>query len=185
MAPKAPEPKSSFAALFDERVREVLTAEEERARVGELAYDYYKRSFGCSQSMFQAFQDVLEIRDDFLFRAVGGLQGGGGCGLTCGALTMGYMLINARVGRASIDQGLEAILPALGPCHELTLWFKPMFKSTVCSEISGVNWFDLNEVANHYFGPRGPETIEKCAVLTGTTAAKVAEILSQLQGGTL
>ena len=180
MAPKVPEPKSSFAALFDERVREVLGSEDERARVGELAYDYYKRCFGCAQSMFQAFQDVLEIRDDFWFRAMGGLQGGGGCGLTCGALTMGYVLINARVGRASIDQGLEAILPAFGPCHQLTLWFKPMFKSTVCSEISGVNWFDLKEVANHYFGPKGPESIEKCARLTGATASKVAEILSQL-----
>jgi hypothetical protein len=180
MTPKAPEPKSSFAALFDERVKEVLSSEDERARVGELAYDYYKRCFGCSQSMFQAFQDVLEIRDDFWFKAMGGLQGGGGCGLTCGALTVGFVLINARVGRASIDQGLEAILPAFGPCHELALWFKPMFHSTVCSEISGVNWFDLNEVANHYLGPRGSETIEKCATLTGTTANKVAEILSRL-----
>ncbi len=180
MASKVSEPGSSFAALFDERVKEILSSEEERARVGELAYEYYKRSFGCSQSMFQAFQDVLEIRDDFWFRAMGGLQGGGGCGLTCGALTMGFVLINARVGRASIDQGLEAILPAFGPCHQLALWFKPMFKSTVCSEITGVNWFDMNDVANHYFGPKGPETIEKCAMLTGTTATKVAEILSQL-----
>lgn len=110
MAPKAPEPRSSFAVLFDRRVKEVLGSEAERARVGDLAYEYYKKSFGCSQ---------------------------------------------------------------------------PMFKSTVCSEISGVNWFDLNEVAHHYFGPRGPETIEKCAGLTGTTAAKVAEIPSQLQGGAL
>jgi Putative redox-active protein (C_GCAxxG_C_C) len=180
MAPKAPEPRGSFAALFDERVKEVLSSEDERARVGELAYEYYKKCFGCSQSMFQAFQDVLEIRDDFWFKAMGGLQGGGGCGLTCGALAMGFVLINAKVGRASIDQGLEAILPAFGPCHELTLWFKPMFKSNVCSEITGVNWFDLNDVSNHYFGPRGPETIEKCATLTGTTASKVAEILSRL-----
>jgi hypothetical protein len=180
MAPKASEPGSSFAALFDERVKEILSSEDERARVGELAYNYYKKCFGCSQSMFQAFQDVLEIRDDFWFRAMGGLQGGGGCGLTCGALTMGFVLINAKVGRSSIDQGLEAILPAFGPCHELALWFKPMFHSTVCSEISGVNWFDLKDVTNHYLGPRGPETIEKCATLTGTTASKVAEVLSRL-----
>jgi hypothetical protein len=180
MASKAPDPKYNFSALFDERVKEILTSEDERERLGELAYDYYKRRFGCAQSMFQAFQDVLEIRDDFWFRAMGGLQGGGGCGLTCGALTMGFVLINAKVGRSSIDQGLQAILPAFGPCHELTQWFKPMFKSTACSEISGVNWFDLNEVANHYLGPKGPESIEKCARLTGATANKVAEILVRL-----
>ena len=180
MALKRPDSRHNFSALFDERVKEILTSEDERERLGELAYDYYKRRFGCAQSMLQSFQDVLDIRDDFWFKAMGGLQGGGGCGLTCGALTMGFVLINARVGRSSIDQGLDAILPAFGPCHELALWFKPMFKSTVCSEISGVNWFDLNDVANHYLGPKGPESIEKCARLTGGTANKVSEMLSQL-----
>ena len=172
--------KADFAELFEKRSKEVLASEANRARVGQLAYENYKKCFGCSQSMLQAFQDVLEIRDDFWFKALGGLQGGGGCGLTCGALSMGFVLINARVGRTSIDQGLEAILPPLEPCHQLALWFKPMFKSTVCSEITGVNWFDINDVANHYLGPRGPETIEKCATLTGTTANKVAEILAGL-----
>jgi hypothetical protein len=172
--------KADFAELFDKRAKDVLSLEANRAKVGELAYDNYKKCFGCAQSMFQAFQDVLEIRDDFWFKAMGGLQGGGNCGLTCGALTTGFVLINARVGRARIDQGLEAILPAFEPSHQLALWFKPMFKSTVCSEITGVNWFDTNEVVNHYLGPKGPETIEKCATLTGTTASKVAEILARL-----
>ena len=171
---------ADFAEFFDKRAKEVFTSEANRARVGELAYENYKKCFGCAQSMFQAFQEVLEIRDDFWFKAIGGLQGGGSCGLTCGALTTGFVLISARVGRARIDQGLEAVLPAFEPSHRLTLWFKPMFKSTVCSEITGVNWFDMNDVVNHYFGPKGPETIEKCATLTGTTASKVAEILSQL-----
>jgi Putative redox-active protein (C_GCAxxG_C_C) len=172
--------RAGFAEVFDKRTKEVFASESNRIRVGELAYEYYRKSFGCSQSLLQAFQDVLEIRDDFWFRAMGGLQGGGGCGLTCGALEVGFVLINAKVGRASIDQGLEAILPPLEPCHQLTLWFKPMFKSTVCSEITGVDWFDLNDIVNHYLGPRGPETIEKCATLTGTTATRVAEILAGL-----
>ncbi|RPJ58954.1 MAG: hypothetical protein EHM12_07370 [Dehalococcoidia bacterium] len=180
MAPKVPESKYNFAALYDERIKEILTSEDERERLGELAYEYYKKSFGCSQSIFQAFQDVLEIRDEFWFKAMGGLQGGGGCGLTCGALTMGFVLINAKVGRSSINQGLEAILPAFGPCHELAQWFKSMFKSNACSEITGLNWFDLSEVAAHYMSPKGQESIEKCARLTGSTASKVAEILSKL-----
>ena len=172
--------KADFAELFDKRAKDILSLEANRARVGQLAYDNYKKCFGCAQSMFHAFQDVLEIRDDFWFKAIGGLQGGGNCGLTCGALSTGFVLINARVGRARIDQGIEAIFPAFSPSHQLALWFKPMFKSTVCSEITGVNWFDTDEVVNHYLGPKGPETIEKCATLTGTTASKVAEILSQL-----
>jgi hypothetical protein len=169
MTSDASRARADFAELFDKRTKDVFSLEANRTKVGELAYENYKKCFGCAQSMFQAFQDVLEIRDDFWFKAMGGLQGGGGCGLTCGALAMGFVLINARVGRASIDQGLEAILPALEPCHQLTLWFKPMFKSTVCSEITGVNWFDMNDVVNHYLGPK-----------TGTTANKVAEILAGL-----
>ena len=100
--------------------------------------------------------------------------------MTCGALLTGFVLISARVGRNNIEDGLAAILPAFEPSHRLFNWFKPMYKSTVCSEITGVNWFDLNEVAEHYLSPRGMETVEKCARLTGGTATKVAEILSQL-----
>ena len=176
----AAEPGAEFAKLFGERTREVLSSEVNRERLAELAYQNYLKSFGCSQSLFHAFQEVLGIKDDFWFKALGGLQGGGSSGLTCGALVTGFILIGARVGRHSIEEGFEGILPAFEPSQKLTLWFMPMFKSTVCSEITGVNWFDMNEVATHYFGPRGPETIEKCARLTGTTAHKVAEILSQL-----
>lgn len=72
------------------------------------------------------------------------------------------------------------MLPAFPPCQELTNWFKPMYKSTVCSEITGINWFDMNEVVNHFLGPEAMEAHEKCARLTGGTAYKVVEILSQL-----
>lgn len=166
--------------MFAQRCRELLTSETNRQRLAEITYQNYLKSFGCSQSMLQSFQQVLGLRDDFWFKAVGGLQGGGSCGLTCGALITGFLLIGGRVGRDTIDEGFEGIVRAFEPSQRLTLWFKPMFKSTVCSEITGVNWFDLNEVAGHYFGPRGPETIEKCARLTSTTALKVAEILCEL-----
>ena len=174
------ESNADFIREFEKRTREVFASEANRERVGELAYNNYKTYFGCAQSMLHAFWEVLDFKGDFWFKAMGGLQGGGGCGLTCGALSMGFVLINARVGRSKIEDGLLAILPAFEPCHKLTNWFKPMYKSTVCSEITGVNWFDMNEVAVHYMSPKGLESIEKCARLTGGTATKVAEMLSQL-----
>lgn len=174
------EPNADFIKEFERRTREVFASEANRERVGELAYNSYLSSFGCSQSMLHAYMDVLDFKDDFWFRAMGGLQGGGGCGLTCGALSMGFVLINAKVGRRKIDEGLLAILPAFRPTQQLTNWFKAMFKSTACSEITGLNWFDLSEVATHYMSPKGAETREKCARLTGTTSTKVAEILSHL-----
>ena len=141
----ASEASADFAKLFGERTRDVFSSEANRERAAELAYQNYLKSFGCSQSMFHAFEEVLEIRDDFWFKALGGLQGGGSCGLTCGALLTGFILIGARVGRNNIEEGFEGILPAFEPSQNLALWFKPMFKSTVCSEITGVNWFDMND----------------------------------------
>jgi hypothetical protein len=180
MARKKSTSRTDFIKVFEEKTREIFGLEANRERVAELAYNNYQKCFGCSQSMLHAFQEVLGFKDDFWFKALGGLQGGGSCGLTCGALLTGFVLISGRLGRNNIDEGLEGILPVFEPSQRLTLWFKPMFKSTVCSEITGVNWFDMNEVAAHYLGPRGQETIEKCARLTGGTAQKVAEILSQL-----
>jgi len=180
MAREKSRPRQDFAKVFEEKTREIFSIEANRERVADLAYNNYKKSFGCSQSMLHAFQEVLGFKDDFWFKALGGLQGGGSCGLTCGALVTGFILIGARVGRGNIDEGLAGILPAFEPSQRLTNWFKPMYKSTVCSEITGVNWFDMNEVVGHYLGPRGTETVEKCARLTGGTAYKVAEILSQL-----
>ncbi len=174
------EESTDFVKVFEEKTRELFSLEANRARVGDLAYSNYKKSFGCSQSMLHAFQEVLGFKDDFWFKALGGLQGGGSCGLTCGALVTGFILISARVGRNNIEEGLEAILPNFEPSHRLTNWFKPMYKSTACSEITGVNWFDMNDVVAHYLGPQGMDTVEKCARITGGTAYKVAEMLSQL-----
>lgn len=180
MAEEESKARTDFAEVFEEKTREIFSSEANRQRVADLAYSNYKKSFGCSQSMLHAFQEVLGFKDDFWFKALGALQGGGSSGLTCGALVTGFILIGARVGRNNIDEGLEAILPAFEPSQRLTNWFKPMYKSTVCSEITGINWFDMNEVVAHYLGPRGMDTVEKCARLTGGTAHKVAEILSQL-----
>jgi len=173
-------PNADFIKEFEKRTREVFASEANRDKVGELAYNNYKTYFGCAQSMLHAFMEVLDFKDDFWFKAMGGLQGGGGCGLTCGALSTGFVLLNARIGRSKIEDGILAILPSFGPTHQLTNWFKPMFKSTVCSEITGVNWLDMNEVVAHYMSPKGLESIEKCARLTGVTSSKVAEMLSQL-----
>ena len=169
-----------FINVFQIKTKEIFSLDTNQEMVGDLAYNNYKKHFGCSQSMLHAFQEVLEFKDDFWFKALGALQGGGSCGLTCGALVTGLILIGAVVGRDNIEDGFKGILPAMKPSRELTNWFKLMWKSTVCSEISGVNWFDMNEIIEHYTSPRGTDSIEQCAKLTGGTAYKVAEILSQL-----
>lgn len=171
---------TDFAKVFEEKTREILTSEANRERVAELAYDNFMKSFGCSQSILHAYQEVLGFEDNFWFKALGALQGGGFSGLACGALATGLILIGGRVGRNKLEEGMGGMLPAFGPCQELAQWFKPMYKSTLCSEITGVNWFDMNEVTAHFIGPESAEAHEKCARIAGGTALKIAEILSQL-----
>ncbi|MCX6007038.1 MAG: C-GCAxxG-C-C family protein [Chloroflexi bacterium] len=170
----------NFAELYNQRVKEVFCSEANRELVGEKAYDNFKKYYGCSQSMLQAFTDVLELRDDFWFRALGGLQGGGGCGLTCGALNLGFILISAKTGRKKIEDGFEGIMPMIDPCHQLAQWFKLQYKSRVCSEISGYDWFDVDEVVRQHLTDKGRERLENCARITSGTAFMVAEILNEI-----
>lgn len=163
---------ADFARVFEQKTREILTSEANRERVAELAYHNFVKSFGCSQSILQAYQEVLGFEDSFWFKALGTLQGGGFSGLTCGALTTGLILIGGRMGRNRLEEGMGAMLPAFGPCQELAQWFKPMYKSTLCSEITGVNWFDIHEVAARFLGPDSAEAHEKCARIAGGDSAQ-------------
>lgn len=171
---------SSFGEMYNQRVKEIFSVPENWERVGELATNNFRKYYGCSQSIVQAFMDVMGLKDEFWFRAMGGLQGGGGCGLTCGALNVGFILISARVGRRRLQDGFNGLMPMMEPCHKLAEWFKLQYKSRTCSEISGYDWFDIAEVIAQHITPKGKERLENCARLAGGTAYKTAEILSKL-----
>jgi hypothetical protein len=148
---------ANFAELFDQRIAEVLVSEDNRRLVGELAYSNFKKYGGCAQSIMQAFMDVLGLRDDFLFQAFGGLHGGGRSGFTCGALNAGFMLFSLILGRNKLE-----------------------YKSTVCSEITGYDWFGLADLVTQHPSPTEKDRRENCARLTGGTAYKIAEILNEI-----
>jgi hypothetical protein len=170
----------NFSELFDRRITDLLGSEDNRELIGQKAYENFKQHYGCSQSLMRAFMDVLGLQDEFLFRAVGGLQGGGGCGLTCGALNTGFMLIGARSGRKKIEDGFDGLMPMMEPSHRLAQWFKLQYKSTVCAEISGYDWFNTAELLAQHLSAKGKERSENCARLTSGTAYKLAEILYEL-----
>lgn len=170
-----------FVESYALKTRQILGIEENRARVANSAYSYFKRYHGCAQSMMQAFVDVLELRDASCFKALGGLQGGGGCGLTCGALNTGFVLLSLKIGRGRIEEGMSGMLPVMESCQRLAKWFKLQYKSTVCSEISGCDWFNVQEVIRFGGTAKGKERFENCAILTGGTAYRVAEMLGEFQ----
>jgi hypothetical protein len=168
--------------LFNQKIKEVLSTEDNRRLVGELAYSHFNKYGGCTQSIMQAFTDVLGLRNDPCFQALGGLHGGGKCGLTCGALNAGFMLFSLSLGREKIDaiETDEDKKLMMQSCHKLAQWFKGEYKSTVCSEITGYDWLNLTEVVTQHPAPTEKDRKENCARLTSGTAYKISEILNEI-----
>lgn len=168
--------------LFNQKIKEVLSTKDNQKLVGELAYSYFNKYGGCTQSIMQAFTDVLGLRNDPCFQALGGLHGGGRCGLTCGALNAGFILLSLALGREKIDaaENDEAKKLMMKSCHKLAQWFKGEYKSTVCSEITGYDWFGLTDLVTQHPSITEKDRKENCARLTSGTAYKIAEILSEI-----
>jgi len=172
----------NFAELFGQKIKEVLILEDKRKLVGKLAYNKFKKYGGCAQSIMQAFMDVLELRDIPCFQLLGGLHGGGRCGLTCGALNTGFMFFSMTLGRKKIEftETVEKKKMIIESCHQLAQWSKLEYKSTACSEITGYDWFSLSGFATQRPSPTEMDKEENCARLTGGTAYKVAEMLIEM-----
>ena len=53
----------------------------------ELGYEYEKIHRGCGQSTLEALQDIFDVRDDAIYKALTGIAGGAGmlCDVGCGA----------------------------------------------------------------------------------------------------
>lgn len=98
-------------------------------------------------------------------------------GLTCGALAGGLLVIGLRVGRRKIEEGLEGLLEAFEPAQRLVKWFEAEYGTTSCRELTGTDWFDVNQVMLFL---RSPDRLKECVKRVGKTAEKVAEIIAEI-----
>ncbi|TDA33059.1 MAG: hypothetical protein DSO04_01285 [Hadesarchaea archaeon] len=155
-----------------------MPQEELRRKVGVLASKYEEEFHGCSQAVLLAFQETLGLKDDLLFRAAGSLAGGMYSGLTCGALTGGLLVIGTRVGRRKMEEGLEGLLESFDPAQRLVKWFEAEYGTTSCRELTGTDWFDMNQVMLFL---RSPDKLKECVERVRKTAEKVAEIMTELE----
>jgi len=121
------------------------------------------------------------MRDDNVLKAASGLSGGiGQMRDACGALLGASMMLSLKYGRTREEiSDLEKLKSSYIPVGKLYKWFEKEFGSATCREIrtkmAGV-YYDTNvpwqaELAEEAGLP------EKCAELTGKTAAKTAEML--------
>jgi len=75
--------------------------EEILKKAYEVGFGYERDYYGCCQCVIAAVQDVLDMRDDDVFKIGTGFAGGGGLmgNGTCGALCGGIIMLGYKVGR--------------------------------------------------------------------------------------
>jgi C_GCAxxG_C_C family probable redox protein len=130
----------------------------------------------CSQSIVAAFMDELEIDDPLVLRAAGGLHGGMVSSLTCGVVSAGMMVLGLLMGRERLEEGMDGIFPIVLPGQDLVARLKNRLGSTLCRELSGVDFTDLDQALG--FISSGDN--HKCFDLVADGAEEVARFLQEL-----
>lgn len=77
------------------------TAKELVEKAYKLGFEYEEFYRGCSQAALGAIYDILNMKDDGVFKAATGFAGGGGlCGISvCGGYAAGVLAIGQLLGR--------------------------------------------------------------------------------------
>ncbi len=108
-------------------------------RAYELGFDYERNYHGCCQSTIAGIQDALGIRNDFVFKAGGGLAAGGGLlrdGI-CGGYSGGIMVMStffARV-REKFNNDREENYCSYQMACELHDKFINEYSTVICKDI--------------------------------------------------
>jgi C_GCAxxG_C_C family probable redox protein len=157
-------------------VADRTTGEALKEQARKKAHDYELEFHGCSQAVLLTFQELLGLEDELTFKAAGPLCAGMGTSKTCGALTGGMMVLGMKCGRARIDEGLDGLMPGLMAAQNLVRKFEQEYGTTACSEISKVDWTDMDSMVQAL---ADPEFVEKCAQVVGNTAVMVAEVIAE------
>jgi C_GCAxxG_C_C family probable redox protein len=151
-----------------------------------LGKEYEQTYRGCSQCVITALQDVLEIRNDDLFKSATGLAAGGGMAgdSGCGAYIGAVLFLSSLVGRErnnfSDPEGIRF------KTHELSRKFREKFiqeyGSVVCRNIQ-------NKILGRYYYLPDPQEYEKfhnagahdihCPEVVGKAAKWMTEIILQ------
>jgi hypothetical protein len=129
-----------------------------------------------------ALQDALDMRDDNLVKAAGGLHGGiAVMHDTCGSLISASLILSLKYGRGREETGnpenQDDSYQVIGKLYK---WFEKEFGSVTCREIctrfAGGVFYD-QKVPWQVELAREAGMFEKCDDLTGKVAAKTIELL--------
>ncbi len=89
--------------------------------------------------------------------------------------------MSLKVGRERIEDGMNALFPGLILAQRLVKKFEKEFGTTVCYEITGIDWTDFEAVTKLITDPKAADLFERCALISGRTAEMVVELIGKDQ----
>lgn len=151
-------------------------------KVYELGKRYEMTCTGCAQSTVAALLEVLDLKDESVFRAASGLADG--LGLTgdsaCGGLTGGSLVIGLLFGRTSKDfKDMFAAMRSYDLVKQLHDDYIERYGTCRCADIQ-------KKIMGRSFNLRIPEDIEaavaagmedKCSTVVAYASRRALEII--------
>ena len=144
-------------------------------QVKQRAEEIMEKHESCAQSILVAFMETYGIDDPMVVRAAGALHGGMMTSLTCGVHVGALMFLGLLMGRENIEEGLEGLMPVIGPTHELVARLTDRLGSHSCRELTGVDFTDLDQAMNFYVTGENKKCIDRVAQGAEILAAFLAE----------
>jgi C_GCAxxG_C_C family probable redox protein len=110
--------------------------EELSQQLEQKVRDYLKMSGNCAQTTFLSLQEVFELEDGAILKALTPFPGIGLRGETCGAVTGSLMALGLVYGRDKDKlNDWPAYLSSLPPARRFCRAFEKEFGSTMCGDI--------------------------------------------------
>jgi len=156
-------------------------------RADQLAREYLRKYFGCSQTVLAAVADALGLEAEQVFKAMVGLAGGVGITGwgTCGALAGAAAAVSLYLApdRESYEQDPEARFCVYQAAARVAERFKAHFGAVTCWEVQ-VGLF------GRHFDLRDPEQLRefldggfiwRCEEVVGLAARWAVEAIAEAQ----
>ena len=130
----------------------------------------------CAQSILAAFMEALNIKDPLVMRSAGALFGGMVSSLTCGVHTSAIMVLGLLLGRDSLEDGFDGLVPVVFPAQELIKRLNQRIGGHSCKELTGIDFLDLEQAMRYRQSPEH----ETCVQRIGEGAEILAALLQEL-----
>lgn len=110
-------------------------SESKAVRTAEDAVSLFKEGYACSEAVLLAFENNTEITfsDDIKRGMSAYVEGVGGSGCICGALSGAVFVLSSLGGRLTPDESVEKLTKAVRILHDD---FRKEFKSACCRVIT-------------------------------------------------